>query len=1109
MLLLLVASMLAAAVKIQPASADNVDWWPMFHHDLNHTGTSTSTGPTTNNTLWTYTTGGWVISSPAVVGCLVYVDSYDDNVYCLNAATGAFVWSYTTGSQIASSPTVAGGLVYVGSFDDNVYCLKATNGAFVWSYKTGGPVWSSPAVVGGLVYVGSYDGNVYCLNATSGAFVWSYKTGSYVLSSPAVVGGSVYVGSGDDNVYCLNAGTGALIWKYTTGSWVYSSPDVVGGLVYVGSGDDNVYCLNAATGAFVWNYTTGSYVWSSPAVVGGLVYFGSYDKNVYCLNAATGAQVWNFTTIGHLEYMTGWVVFSSPAVVGGLVYFGSWDNNTYCLNADTGALVWSYETANEVWSSPAVVNGVVYVGSYDGKIYAFGSSSTSQTYYVSFTESGLSAGTEWSVTFNSQTQSSTSSSITFDNVPNGVYGFSITPPTGYTAAPSQTSGRITVNGADVPEPITFFPVYTVTFTESGLSAGTEWSVTFNGITSGGSSNDVTFYGVEDGTYSFTVDNVTGSVAPPADESVTVASPSSGTVTVNDANVNQAIAFQYTVSSWDPVMDSYDVQEFAFANWQAASGGVCYGMSSTAVLYFTHYILGDTTCPYFPSQVLQANSTSDLNVGDAPTSPITGYPTLTTLNNASLAIVFNQVFGAPASNKLIPSPSATFPNEAEQYEDLIGNLTIGQPVVLILGNATLWMHAVVAWGAGTIGNGKDAGDVAIYLSDPNYNETTTEAIINPVTDSFIYDGPNNWYSNIGFNKFYVVDPATISEFWAEEWANASTLFPGYGGISLDNLWTFFITGYNIVLANKMVTIDCNGLEDYFTASGDSQAFVDGIPGSSGIEQGTAQIYALTQDYFSVGDPNSNQSTILIARVDNESGQLVGYGYLLNATTTQGLLNYTATPSDSGLSISAGDNALNASVTCFSATLQGYSVSDVLTTQIDAGQTVNLTAPCAASFTAFKTVVGQGYPVPVNVTITNVGNNPENVTLTLYANATALDSEMVLNLLNGTSVNLACVGNTSGCVYGNYTISVYCEPSGVNEAANNFTYVGIIEVTIPGDIKGDGVVNILDAIVLGNHFLETPSSPGWSTGGANADINGDGVVNILDAIILGNHFLQHYP
>jgi len=342
------------------------DWWPMFHHDLTHTGTSTSTGPTTNNTLWTYSTGSWdEKSSPAIVGRLVYVGSWDGKVYCLNAATGALVWSYTTGGFVWSSPAVGGGLVYVGSGDGKVYCLNAATGALVWNYTAGLYVWSSPAVAGGLVYVGSVVGNVYCLNATTGALVWSYWTGNDVFSSPAVVGGMVYVASWV-YVYCLNATTGSLVWSYTTDGWVQSSPAIVGGLVYVGGGDQNgkVYCLNAATGALVWSYTTGGFVWSSPAVSGGLVYVGSYDCNVYCLDATSGSLVWNYTT--------GSGVFPSPAVSGGLVYVGSWDGKVYCLNATAGALVWSYTTGGGLYSSAAVVDGVVYVGSTDGRIYAFG-----------------------------------------------------------------------------------------------------------------------------------------------------------------------------------------------------------------------------------------------------------------------------------------------------------------------------------------------------------------------------------------------------------------------------------------------------------------------------------------------------------------------------------------------------------------------------------------------------------------------------------------------------------------------------------------------------------------------------------------------------------------
>ena len=147
------------------STVDPTDWWPMFHHALNHTGYSTSTRtPTTNQTLWNYTTGSWVASSPAVVGGVVFVGSGDKKVYALNASNGDHIWNYTTDLPVYSSPAVADGKVYIGSGDvyvgpwnGKIYCLNASSGTVIWNYTTGSPVESSPAVAGGVVYVGSCD----------------------------------------------------------------------------------------------------------------------------------------------------------------------------------------------------------------------------------------------------------------------------------------------------------------------------------------------------------------------------------------------------------------------------------------------------------------------------------------------------------------------------------------------------------------------------------------------------------------------------------------------------------------------------------------------------------------------------------------------------------------------------------------------------------------------------------------------------------------------------------------------------------------------------------------------------------------------------------------
>ena len=71
----------------------------------------------------------------------------------------------------------------------------------------------------------------------------------------------------------------------------------------------------------------------------------------------------------------------------------------------------------------------------------------------------------------------------------------------------------------------------------------------------------------------------------------------------------------------------------------------------------------------------------------------------------------------------------------------------------------------------------------------------------------------------------------------------------------------------------------------------------------------------------------------------------------------------------------------------------------------------------------------------------------------------------------------------------------------ESARAHRTCGNVCVSIPGDVNGDGTVDIYDAITLGNSFLATSNSRNWN---ANADITNDDVVDIYDAITLANNF-----
>jgi len=325
--LLMVISVMAKAQCVGAAPTAVIDW-PQYRFVSCHTGFNPYEfvlSPTTVGTLgllWKYRTGSLVDSSPAVVNGVVYIGSNDNNLYALNASTGAFLWKYQTNGSVFSSPAVANGVVYFGSGDDYLYALDASSGLFMWKYPTNGSVLSSPAVANGVVYFGS-DNNLYALDASTGAFMWMYPTQASVFSSPAVANSVVYFGSGDANVYALDASSGAFLWLYSTGASIFfPSPAVANGVVYIASDDTNVYALNASTGARLWYYTTGNIIESSPTVANGVVYIGSEDRKVYAFETPLGVDVL-FSDLGPPGNLyqcgttaTGWTVSGSGSPAG-------------------------------------------------------------------------------------------------------------------------------------------------------------------------------------------------------------------------------------------------------------------------------------------------------------------------------------------------------------------------------------------------------------------------------------------------------------------------------------------------------------------------------------------------------------------------------------------------------------------------------------------------------------------------------------------------------------------------------------------------------------------------------------------------------------------------
>ena len=127
------------------------DSWPMYRGNIERTGSSASTVPSTSDIKWVYNITEEVDSSPAVANGRLIVGVSNGDVIALNSTTGAYLWTYEGDSgqnSIWSGPAIDSGKVYIGNRRGNVLCVDESKGALLWSFPAGGEIDSSPAVKG-------------------------------------------------------------------------------------------------------------------------------------------------------------------------------------------------------------------------------------------------------------------------------------------------------------------------------------------------------------------------------------------------------------------------------------------------------------------------------------------------------------------------------------------------------------------------------------------------------------------------------------------------------------------------------------------------------------------------------------------------------------------------------------------------------------------------------------------------------------------------------------------------------------------------------------------------------------------------------------------------
>lgn len=130
-------------------------------------------------------TSGAFYSTPAVAFGRVYAGNNDSRVYSFDRRDGTVAWTYSTGGYVYSGPAVASTkhakpTVFIGSFDGNVYALNARSGEPRWIRSAGGQVIGSLTAIGDIVYVAEFtDTSTTGFSMRSGKVKFRYPRGTY------------------------------------------------------------------------------------------------------------------------------------------------------------------------------------------------------------------------------------------------------------------------------------------------------------------------------------------------------------------------------------------------------------------------------------------------------------------------------------------------------------------------------------------------------------------------------------------------------------------------------------------------------------------------------------------------------------------------------------------------------------------------------------------------------------------------------------------------------------------------------------------------------------------------------------------------------------------
>lgn len=232
---------------------------PLFSNNilyfLNGANTLFSLEAQTGKQIWIYnrqeTTTKMTVrggSRPTYQNGVIYSGFSDGALVAINASTGTPLWEVTLNQNgrfkdIDATPIVDDENIYINSYDDKLYCLSKSNGSILWKYNTGGA--TAPVTTGNKLFFSTSTGSVVALNKKTGALEWKKDDIQGIATEPIIVKGFLAYGESQGPIKVVDLLTGQTKAAFDPGKGIMSklSSDGANGLYFI-SGEANFYQVN-------------------------------------------------------------------------------------------------------------------------------------------------------------------------------------------------------------------------------------------------------------------------------------------------------------------------------------------------------------------------------------------------------------------------------------------------------------------------------------------------------------------------------------------------------------------------------------------------------------------------------------------------------------------------------------------------------------------------------------------------------------------------------------------------------------------------------------------------------------------------------------------------